>query len=130
MEFLKSAAKNWKPVLLIIGFCVIVSALIFKFYAGERQLNGLLVDLELKSPDPSRHSELRDALTRRLAAEAPSLGAIKLNLSYIHFSDLNSDFFNSTRVHFVILSPQSTPWSRYRGAELAKLESGVSRILR
>ena len=129
MEFLKSARKSWKPGLLFICFCVIVLALIFKFYAGERQLNGLLVDLELKSPDPSRHTELKDALTRRLTAEAPSLGNIKLNLSYVHFSDLNTNFFDSTRVHFIILSPQSTPWSRYRGAELPKLES-AEQILR
>jgi GMP synthase-like glutamine amidotransferase len=123
MEFLKSACKSWKPVLIFIGFCVIVLALIFKFYTGERQLNGLLVDLDLESPDPNRHSELRDAITRRLTAEDPSLRNIKLSLSYVHFSDLNSDFLDSTRVHFVILSPQRTPWRMYRGEWLSKLES-------
>jgi GMP synthase (glutamine-hydrolysing) len=122
MEFLKSACKSWKLV-FFIGLCVIVLALIFKFYAGKTQLNGLLVDLELESPDPTRHSELRDTLTRRLVAEAPSVSNIRLNLSYVHFSHLTSEFFDSTRVHFVILSPQRTPWRMYRGEWLSKLES-------
>jgi len=129
MEFLKSACKSWKPVFLFIGFCVIVLALIFQFYAGEKQLNGLLVDLERESPDLNRHSELRDALTRRLAAEAPSLNDVKLNLSYVHFCDLNRELLDSTRVHFVVLSPQRTPWQMYRGAWLSKLES-AEQILR
>jgi GMP synthase (glutamine-hydrolysing) len=129
MEFLKSACKSWKPIFLFIVFCVIVLALIFQFYAGERQLNGLLVDLELESPDPTRHSELRNVLTRRLTTEAPSLSNIKLNLLYVHFCDLNPDFFDSTRVHFVVLSPQRTPWQMYRGEWLSKLES-AEQILR
>lgn len=129
MEFLKSARNNWKPVFLFIGFCVIVLTLIFQFYTGKRQLNGLLVDLDLESRDPTRHGELRDAITRRLAAEAPSLSNIELNLLYVHFSDLNSEFFDSTRVQFVILSPQRTPWQMYRGAWLSKLES-AEQILR
>jgi GMP synthase (glutamine-hydrolysing) len=129
MEFLKAACKSWKPVFLFIGFCVIVLALIFQFYIGKRQLNGLLVDLELESRDPTRHGELRDAITRRLAAEAPSLGNIELNLLYVHFCDLNSEFFDSTRVHFVVLSPQRTPWQTYRGEWLSKLES-AEQILR
>ena len=129
MESLKSTCKSWKHVFLFIGLCVIVLALTFKFYAGKKQLNGLLVDLELESADPNRHSELRNALTKRLTAEAPSLSDIELNLSYVHFSDLNSKSFDSTRINFVILSPQRTPWPMYRGEWLSTLES-AEQILR
>ncbi len=129
MEFPKSARKSWKLAFLFIGFCVIILALIFQFYPGERQLNGLLVDLELEAPDPARHAELRDVLTRRLTNEVPSLGNIKLNLQYVHFADLTNEFFDSARVNFVILSPQRTPWQMYRGEWLSKLES-AEQILR
>jgi len=92
-------------------------------------LNGLLIDLELDAPDRTRHSELRDVLTRRLTSEVPSLGHIKLNLLYVHFCDLNKEFFDSSRVDFVILSPQRTPWKMYRDEWLSKLES-AEQILR
>ncbi len=71
-------------------------------------MNGLLIDLELDAPDTSRHSALRDVVTKRLTSEVPSLGHIKLNLLYVHFCDLNKEFLDSIRVDFVILSPAYT----------------------
>ena len=86
-------------------------------------MNGLLIDLELDAPDTTRHSALRDVVTKRLTSEVPSLGHIKLNLLYVHFCDLNKEFLDSIRVDFVILSPQRTPWKMYRDEWLSKLES-------
>jgi GMP synthase-like glutamine amidotransferase len=129
MESPHAGRNAWKPFLLIIGFCIVVVLIILQFYPKGRQLNGLLIDLELDAPDGTRHSELRDVLTRRLTSEVPSLGHIKLNLLYVHFCDLNKEFFDSTRVHFVILSPQRTPWKMYRDEWLSKLES-AEQILR
>ena len=129
MESPHAGRNAWKPFLLIIGFCIVVVLIIFQFYPKGRQLNGLLIDLELDAPDGTRHSELSDVLTRRLTSEVPSLGDIKLNLLYVHFCDLNKEFFDSSRVDFVILSPQRTPWKMYRDEWLSKLES-AEQILR
>ncbi len=129
MESPPAGRNTWKSFLLITGFCIVVLLIILQFYPRGRQLNGLLVDLELDAPDSTRHAELRDVLTRRLTSEVPSLSRIKLNLLYVHFCDLNSQFFDSTRVDFVILSPQRTPWKMYQGEWLSKLES-AERIIR
>lgn len=91
-------------------------------------MNGLLVDLELGGPDPSRHSALREVLTHSLQDEIPSLGNTHITIRYVHFSDLTSKDLNRGDVDFVILSPQSTPWYKYRGEAGAKLESAKALV--
>ncbi|MBI5568912.1 MAG: gamma-glutamyl-gamma-aminobutyrate hydrolase family protein [Desulfomonile tiedjei] len=84
-------------------------------------MNGLLVDLELDGPDPSRYRELRDAFTRRLPQEVPAVSNFRVTLEYEHFAALDRAFFDSHRVDFILLSPQSTPWHMYRGDAADKL---------
>jgi len=84
-----------------------------RFVSKERKLYGVLVDLELGEADPSRYGELQDALERRLSAEVASLSHLRVVLDYVHFSNLESAFFDTHHVDFVILSPQGTPWHRY-----------------
>ncbi len=86
-------------------------------------MNGLLIDLELDAANSARHTELRDVLTRRLTSEIPSLSHIKLSLLYVHFCDLNNELFDSTRIDFIILGPQSRPWKMYKDEWRPKLES-------
>jgi len=123
MEALKFIRKEWKPFLVVTVLCLLTLMIMLEFYPKQKQLNGLLVDLELDGPDPARYGELRDAVTRRLADEVPSLRQVKLSLTYVHFAELDRDAVNSERVDFLILSPQRTPWHAYSGECRSKLES-------
>jgi GMP synthase-like glutamine amidotransferase len=90
-------------------------------YPREKRLHGLLIDLELTGPDPSRYGELRDVFTTRLPNEEPDLRGTTVTIAYIHFSDLSAELPVARRLDFVILSPQGTPWYMYRGESVSGL---------
>jgi len=114
--------RGWLLVGLLAFTAAAALVLILDLWPRQVKLNGLLVDLELLGPDPSRYRELRDAFTRRLPEEVPSVGDFRVTLEYEHFSQLDRAFFESHRVDFVLLSPQSTPWHMYRGDAAEKLK--------
>jgi GMP synthase (glutamine-hydrolysing) len=107
-------AGSVKLILVLAILCLAGLLLIPKFYTKERQLKGLLVDLELTGPDPARYGELRDVLTRRLQAEVTSLRNLRVTMAYVHFSQLDRNILYSSDLDFLLLSPQSTPWHMYR----------------
>ena len=118
-----------KLALAVAILCLAGLLIIARFYPKEQRLNGLLVDLELNSPDPGRYNELRDVLTRRLQAEVASLRNLQVGLTYVHFTELSPHILNPDRFDFLILSPQSTPWHMYRDEAGRRLES-VKDLLR
>lgn len=59
---------------LIALTCVLIAlaSITIMLYPREKTLKGMLVDLELRGPDPVRYSELVEVLTRRLQSEVPA----------------------------------------------------------
>ncbi|MCA1959952.1 MAG: gamma-glutamyl-gamma-aminobutyrate hydrolase family protein [Desulfomonile sp.] len=86
-------------------------------------MRGLLVDLELEGPDPSRYARLREALTQRLPLEVDRLRTTRVTLEYIHFSAIERK--DLAAADFVVLSPQGTPWYRYDSAGLEMVKEIV-----
>ncbi len=115
-------------ILLLLAVALIVVAVVV-FYPGEVILRGLLIDLELNGPDHTRCSQLRDALTERLPKEVPGLSAYRVTLEYSHFSQLTEDTLDSGHFHFLLLSPQGTPWHMYKGESGLRLDS-AKRLVR
>ncbi len=111
-----------RKLVVVLCLCFAVVLTLLYLYTREHKLNGLLVDLELAGPDPTRHGHLQDVLTHGLQSEIPSLKNIHVNLRYVYFADLTSKDLDPSAVDFVILSPQSTPWHKYRGEAGHKLE--------
>lgn len=85
-------------------------------------MNGLLVDLELGGPEPSRYKELRDVFLRKLPSKIADLHNVQVKLDYIHFSEVRTDLFDPRSIDFVLLSPQGTPWRRYGNGASEQLE--------
>lgn len=112
-----------RKTVIILVLCLSVVLILLYIYTREHKLNGLLVDLELAEPDPSRHSHLQHVLTHELLAEVPSLKNTRVTLRYVHFADLAKQDLDASAVDFVILSPQGTPWHKYCGELGRKLES-------
>ncbi len=111
-----------RKVVVILCLCLTFALLLLYICTREHTLNGLLVDLELAGPDPSRHGQLQHVLTHELQAEIPSLRNTRVTLRYVHFADLTKKDLDARGVDFVILSPQGTPWHKYRGEAGHKLE--------
>ena len=107
-------------VLAVVGLLA-ASLTIFTLYNENRNLNGLLVDLELEGPDPSRYRELREVFTKRLTQEVSALSNLRVKLDYVHFSFVTKEILNCSRVDFLLLSPQGTPWYKYQNGAAQKL---------
>jgi GMP synthase (glutamine-hydrolysing) len=118
-------------VTIVVLFACLCLAVMLLFYPRERELHGLLVDLEFKEPDPARHRELREVITQRLRGEVPAAKDLKVSLGYVHFSEFTKDAVSSEKADFLILSPQGTPWHMYRNEAGRKLgvAQGVLRDL-
>jgi GMP synthase-like glutamine amidotransferase len=112
-----------RKVVVILGLCLAVVLILSYIYTREHKLNGLLVDLELAEPDPSRHSHLQHVLTHELQAEVPALKNTHVRVRYVHFANLTRQDMDPSTVDFVILSPQGTPWHKYSGEAGRQLES-------
>ncbi len=87
-------------------------------------LQGILIDLELGSPDPKRYRALRKVLTDEITVKGDGLKAC-ISLRYVHFTDISPSDFNTRRVDFILLSPQDSPWHRYErdcAVQLARLK--------
>lgn len=110
-------------VVLIILACLVGAIAVYLVLPREQHVHGLLVDLELEGPDPSRNARLREAITRRLPSEVDRLLHARLTLKYVHFTELTEEAFQG--VEFVILSPQGTPWYRYEPAALDRAKAIV-----
>jgi GMP synthase (glutamine-hydrolysing) len=104
-----------KALLLILSLGLAVAVLIFWLSTRTERLEGLLVDLELEGPDPSRYRDLREAFTQRLPHEIPALRRFEVTLDYCHFSDLDQERLERAKPRFLVLSPQGTPWYVYSG---------------
>lgn len=107
--------------LFVLCVCVVCVVMVV-FYPRERELRGLLVDLELREPDPASHRELREALTHGLLGAVPTVKHLKVSLGYVHFSEFTREAVASHNADFLVLSPQGTPWYRYRGEAGDKLD--------
>jgi GMP synthase-like glutamine amidotransferase len=120
-------------ILILIGLCAGLSILLLfslRMHVTEKtKLNGLLVDLEMGEPNPDRYAPLRHVLTQRIPREFPFLDDVELTLDYIHFSHADKGDLASSRVDFVLLSPQGTPWYRYDGDAGHEIE-GLKKIVR
>ncbi len=114
---------------VLLSFCLVALAVALVWYFGENRLHGLLIDLELEGPDPSRYRDLRTVLTTTLPNEEAVLRNTVVTLEYIHFADLNSEAPIRKGVDFVVLSPQGTPWHMYRDERAVKLRS-VEKMIR
>jgi GMP synthase (glutamine-hydrolysing) len=84
----------------------------------NRQLHGLLLDLEYALPDPSRHSELASVMLNELKA-GPGV-----ELTYCHFTEFTLEA--ATKPDFILLSPQGTPWRNYSGEARDKLSAAMN----
>ncbi|MGD9819479.1 MAG: hypothetical protein AB7V04_12395, partial [Desulfomonilaceae bacterium] len=85
-------------------------------------LRGLLIDLELGSPDTSRFQELKTNICEKLDLRASNGGVLSIDLEHLHFSEIDLIEKHRKESHFLILSPQGTPWRRYTGRLGAALE--------
>jgi GMP synthase (glutamine-hydrolysing) len=108
--------------LLALSVCLALAVMAILF-PRERELRGLLVDLELRAPDPATHRELRDTLTRELQAEVPTVRSLKVSLGYLHFSQFTREAVFSENADFLVLSPQGTPWHKYEKEVSRELDS-------
>jgi GMP synthase (glutamine-hydrolysing) len=99
------------------------------YHPNQKKLHGLLVDLELGAPNPSRYGELRRALTRELPLE-PEMGKLEIELEYTHFEQLVGAADRAREFDFLILSPQSTPWYMYTGPSGESLREAMSLVRR
>ncbi len=118
--------RRTRWVLFLLAACVLVGLCILMWYPREWELNGLLVDLELRGADASRHRRLREVLTQRLPSELVPLNRCRLKLDYVHFMTIGDQLPNPHHIDFVILSPQGTPWSQYDGPA----EEGLRKLAR
>ncbi len=84
-------------------------------------MRGLLVDLELNGPDPSRYTRLRSVLTNEPNRAAPIPKNTNVTLDYTHFGEFEGGELDDRAYDFVVLSPQGTPWHRYRGPAADRL---------
>lgn len=113
-------------LLLFFLVCGLVILCVLMWYPRERELNGLLVDLELEGPDASRYGRIREAFTQRLPAESHGLRNCRVKLEYVHFLAVGEESLYPGEIDFVILSPQGTPWSQYGGP----VEGGLRKLAR
>ncbi|MCX5861146.1 MAG: gamma-glutamyl-gamma-aminobutyrate hydrolase family protein [Deltaproteobacteria bacterium] len=115
--------KNCRQIVLGFVFFALVAAGItfFWMYIEGTKLKGLLIDLELEGPDPSRYRDLRYTVLNKLPSEIPALNDFQVKLDYVHFSDVTKELLNSGSIDFVLLSPQGTPWHMYRNGAAEKL---------
>jgi len=129
MKFREASGSRLR-VLLLIAACVVGAMLLTLLVkiSTKQTLHGLLIDLELGDPNPSRHGELRRALTQRLTDEVAFLRRLKVTLDYVHYSEATRELLNTEQVDFVVLSPQVTPWYMYRGNAGTELEALKDRI--
>jgi len=126
--------KGWGRPATYLIVCLLVAALIIVWvlHVRELRLHGLLVDLEFDGPDPSRHSQLREALTVRLAGEVGELRNYRISLDQIHFSEFDDNAWKSKPLDFLVLSPQSTPWYMYKeeaGRKLRRAKKTLRNII-
>jgi len=119
-----SAGRRRRIILLLITVIVAAVALttITIKFPGKRQLRGLLIDLELRGPEPGRYQELRDAVTRRLSDEPGPLQTVEIRLEYIHFTEAAGAGLDVSAADFLMLSPQGAPWHSYIGDAGDRLE--------
>lgn len=115
--------RTYIVALFLVGIVVAGLIMIVKPYFGKLALTGLLIDLELNDSNPDRYKDLREALTCRLPEDVPELKNTAVRLDYVHFMAATSDLLTSREIDFVVLSPQSTPWHRYRGDAASRVDS-------
>ncbi|MBI5252760.1 MAG: gamma-glutamyl-gamma-aminobutyrate hydrolase family protein [Desulfomonile tiedjei] len=110
---------------LIALACVLIALVSISFflYPREKIVNGLLVDLELKGPEPGRYEELVKTFTQRLQDEAPAARHIRTKLYYVHYQGLTAELAKERRPDFILLSPQNTPWHMYRDDDGVRLNA-------
>jgi GMP synthase-like glutamine amidotransferase len=106
---------------VIVG-CILIASLVWYLTPSEHILHGLLIDLELSGPQQDRYSELVHALTHGVSQSVPAAKNLKTDLSYLHYSEFSISAVDRIRPHFLVLSPQSTPWHMYRGQAGEQLE--------
>lgn len=114
-------------LLLITTIIIVVAMLAWRL--GTKQLNGMLIDLELSRPDPLRYATLKSALTEKLPTEVPALRDVAISLDYEHFTTLSPETLNPEKVDFLILSPQATPWHLYSRNKPAEFENAKKLLL-
>ena len=117
---------------LIVSLVVAAVIIVWAIYPREMRLHGLLVDLELGSPEPLRHSQLREALTVRLAAAVKELRNYKITLDQVHYSEFDDHTPDGRSLDFIVLSPQGTPWYMYKKKaerELGRAKETLIRII-
>ncbi|MDD3473487.1 MAG: gamma-glutamyl-gamma-aminobutyrate hydrolase family protein [Syntrophaceae bacterium] len=85
-------------------------------------LRGLLIDLELGPPDTSRFQELKTNICEKLDLRASDGTVLSIALEHQHFSEIDRVERHLKEYHFIILSPQGTPWRSYTGGSGAQLE--------
>jgi GMP synthase (glutamine-hydrolysing) len=100
---------------------IVIVAIAILFYPRAETVNGLLVDLELKGPEPGRYAELVDVITNRLQADLPR-GNLRIELGYVHYPQFTAELLNGKRPDFILLSPQNTPWYMYKGVAGDRLD--------
>jgi len=83
----------------------------FVLTSKRKTLTGLLIDLELATPDEKRHEELQRFFLD--VTRDSSLQGIDVTLRYIHFTHFTGESDITKNIDFIVLSPQSTPWSNY-----------------
>jgi GMP synthase (glutamine-hydrolysing) len=114
---------SWNQVIiLVIVACILIASLMWYLTPSEHILNGLLIDLELSGPQQDRYGELVQALTHGVSQSVPAAKHLKTNVSYLHYSEFSSSAVDRIRPHFLVLSPQNTPWYMYRGKAGEQLE--------
>ncbi len=114
-------------LLLVATIIILVAVLAWRL--GTKQLNGMLIDLELSDPDPLRYETLKSALTEKLPADVSALRDVTISLDYEHFTRLSSERLNPEKVDFLVLSPQATPWHLYSKSKSAEFENAKELLL-
>jgi len=132
MSVLRVPVSRRTAILLTVLVICLVAAVVAVLWPREHRLHGLLLDLELDRPDPSRHEKLRETFTRRLPSEIWALRNCSVTVEYAHFSTFAGEAVNRGKIDFLIFSPQGTPWHMYNrdsAPALDRLKDFVKEII-
>ncbi len=89
-------------------------------------MSGLIIDLERKLPDATRHAELRISLINVAPLDECSGKPILTDIEYIHFTEIDLLPRLYECYDFLILSPQGSPWNSYRDSFRQALDDTAS----
>jgi GMP synthase (glutamine-hydrolysing) len=115
---------QWIALILVI--CAVLGALVYIGLESERRLRCLIVDLELEPSPVGRYTRLSQVISETIPEQAPGMAGVSIEVDCLHFTDLSRRVIDRLNPDFIVLSPQSTPWRRYRTQKEQELKRALN----